>query len=344
MQYALASYLHNLDPFAINFGDSFPIPGIRWYGLSYLAGFIVAYYFATKITNNGKSTLKTEKVSDYIMACAIGVFAGGRLGYVLFYKPELLTQFTPEAPFWAIFAINKGGMASHGGMIGVLLATCYYAYKHKHKMTHLWDISCFAVPAGLFFGRLANFVNGELYGRPCSDDMAFAVKFPQEMYDWTPAQNADQLTQLEATLKHLPLDAQNYTIQSSVPTIIEKMQQGNQQIIDIVQPLLVSRHPSQLYEGILEGVILFAVMLLAWKTPKKPLFISGIFAITYGSLRFFVEYFRTPDQHLLDAEFAAYNITRGQLLSIPLVLVGIAFLIYTKYSKAEKLGGWKSLT
>lgn len=346
MQATLASYLHNLDPFAIYFGD-YKIDGIRWYGLSYLCGFIVAYYLAKCVTINGKTSLKKEKVADYIMACAIGVFVGGRLGYVLFYKPNLITDFTDTAPYWSVLAINKGGMASHGGMIGVLLATCYYGYKHKQNKEHLnevmhyWDLSCFIVPMGLFFGRLANFVNGELYGRPCPDDMPFAVKFPQEMYDWTTTQNANQLIQLEATLKYLPLEAQNFSIESSIPTIIQKIQEGNTQIIKIVEPILTSRHPSQLYEGILEGIILFAVMLIAWAKPKKPLFISGIFAITYGSLRFIVEYFRTPDQHLIDAEFATYNITRGQLLSIPLIALGLAFLYFSKKSKSEKLGGWR---
>ena len=344
MQPILASYLHNLDPFAIFFGDSFPIPGIRWYGLSYLCGFLVAFYYATKITKNGISTLKIEHASDYIMATAIGVFVGGRVGYVLFYKPSLLFEFSAEMPYWSLFAINNGGMASHGGMLGVLIATCYYGYKHKHKIAHLWDISCFVVPMGLFFGRLANFVNGELYGRPCDKDMPFAVKFPQEMFDWTTSQNADQIVKLQNAFSHLPLEARNYPVTQSIPTIIEKMNQGNQALIDIVEPLLVARHPSQLYEGILEGIILFAVMLIAWRTPKKPLFVSGIFAITYGLLRFVVEYFRTPDQHLLDAEFAAYNITRGQLLSVPLIIIGFIFLYLAKISKSEKMGGWKKQT
>ncbi len=338
----LAAYLHDLDPFAIFFGQNFPLQGIRWYGLAYLAGFIVAFLIIQRLTKVGISTLKPDKTSDYIMACAIGVFLGGRIGYVLFYQIHLLTDFSGAFPYWGALEINNGGMSSHGGMIGVALATFIYAYRYKHNIAHLWDLAALSVPAGLFFGRMANFVNGELYGRACDINMPLAVKFPQEMRNWSYLEHGKQLGQLKEAISPLTLQAQDQDVTQLIPMIIEKIQEGNVQFQQAVAPLLTARHPSQLYEGVLEGVVLFAVMILFALKPRKPLFLSGIFAIIYGILRFIVEYFRMPDEHIKNAEFATYHITRGQLLSIPLILIGVLFLIYAKKSKAKPLGGLRA--
>ena len=166
-------FLHTFDPFAIQFTENF---GIRWYGLAYLAGFLLGYLFVIRLSKLKRSPIPITKVGDFIFAMVLSVLLGGRLGYCLFYRPELFFDFSSTIPFWGVLAIHEGGMASHGGVIGFIAGCILFGRKHKYPIGHLFDLTLVGIFLGVFFGRIANFINGELYGR--ITNVPWAVKFP----------------------------------------------------------------------------------------------------------------------------------------------------------------------
>lgn len=325
----LAAWLHDLDPFALELPDVALLPdGIRWYGLSYLVGFFVGYLLVRRVTRVGVSTLRPDLAADYIVTVAIGIVLGGRLGYCLLYQPSLFTKVYDHLPFWGPLAINEGGMASHGGILGGVLGAWWYAWRHKHDLPFLLDLFAFGAPLGLFFGRIANFINGELFGRGPTE-VPWAVKFPQELYD-------------EPELAGRVLEA---TGLRSVDHVIHAIQNHNGEVARVVEPLLTPRHPSQLYAAVAEGLVVFLVLLFAWRVPRRPGLVGSWFALTYGVMRIIDEFFRRPDQHIADQEFATLGITRGQWLSILVVAVGLWGLWYSRY-RAQKhgiqpMGSWR---
>lgn len=328
----LAAWFHNLNPILIELG---PFP-IRWYGLSYLAGFFVAYLMVKRVCRVGISTLKPEHAADLVVAVAIGIFIGGRIGYVLLYQPALLWDFSGSIPYWGALAINEGGMASHGGMIGGMIGCLYFARRHKHDAMYMIDLLAFTAPLGIFFGRVANFINGELLGRPCDPAYPLAVKFPQELQIMPDEQ-------LYAVYEALPPPG------SIVPgltywspsTIIDLVQNGSAVVRSAIEPLLTPRHPSQLYAGVMEGLIVLAVLGVIWLKPRKPGLIAGSFAMVYAVMRIINEFFRMPDAHIMDKEFAALHITRGQWLSGLLFIFGAVLVAVSMKRKSTAMGGWK---
>ena len=196
----MSNYVHDIDPFALHF---FADVGVRWYGLAYLTGFVVGLIYVIQMAKRGNGIgLSTDKLTDFTTWMAIGTLAGGRLGYAVFYSPELLWEFTPSFPFWGVFAVHKGGMASHGGITGIMIATILYARIHKVPILHLIDLTCVGGALGIFLGRIANFVNGELFGRVVSEPLSWAVKFPQEMYLWS-SKEVSRLFNLEPAVMAL---------------------------------------------------------------------------------------------------------------------------------------------
>lgn len=312
----LAAYLHRIDPFVVEFTSGV---GLRWYGLSYLAGFLVGYWLIRRVTRVGVSSLKPEKASDLVVTLAIGIVIGGRVGYVLFYEPSLLTQFDASFPFWGLLAIHRGGMASHGGMIGFILAAGWYARRHGHRWGYLMDLGAFAAPPGLFFGRVANFINGELYGRACAADFPLAVKFPQELAQQPPPAGMTRET---------------------VSLLLRAVERGDRFALQTIQPLLTPRHPSQIYQALLEGLVLFLLVGAVWIKPRKPLVVGASFCIGYGLVRIIGEFFREPDEQIAHLEFARWGVTRGQWLSILLALAGVVLLVIFSRRNAPRVGGW----
>jgi phosphatidylglycerol:prolipoprotein diacylglycerol transferase len=260
--------LQALDPIAISIG---PI-AIRWYSLAYIAGILFGLFWIKK-NNEGQKLLSVEAYDAWIAWIVLSILLGGRIGYVLLYNFSYFLENPLE-----IFAFWHGGMSFHGGLIGSVLGMWLFAKKYKIDFLKFGDVLCSGAPVGLFFGRLANFVNMELYGRVT--DSKFGVIFP----------NAGELP----------------------------------------------RHPSQLYEAFLEGILLFIILLSLKKFTKfgkKPGSLSGTFLILYGSFRFLIENFREPDEQIgfiFAANFLP-EITMGQLLSLPIILAG--FLVIFAFSK-----------
>ena len=324
----LDAWLHNIDPYAIELWEGGPI---RWYGLSYLLGFLIAYLLVRRVARVGASALTVQRVGDLIVALAIGIVVGGRLGYVFFYRPELLWTFSSDVPWWGVLAINDGGMASHGGMIGGVVAALWFARRFGYDRLFILDLFAFGAPLGLFFGRIANFINGELIGRPAPEWLPWAVKFPQAIYAW-PERAPEKWQHLMPLLQRW-----------GHPTaIVEQVQQGNAQVIAVLEPMLIARHPSQLYAAVMEGLIVFAVLFWLWRKPRKPGLIAAAFAITYALMRIIDEFWRRPDLHLLDDEYQWIGVTRGQWLSLLLLAVGVWGVWYARRRTAEPMGSWRA--
>src|SRR5689334_9795634 len=233
----LAYYLYNFDPIIFRIYDNV---GPRWYGLAYVAAFVSSYFLFLWLSKHGYADLPPQRVADFITGCALfGVIVGGRLGYVFFYKPEMLRE-----PL-SILRVWEGGMSSHGGMLGLLLFTFYYAWRHKIPWLNLGDNLVVTAPIGLFFGRCANFINGELYGR--ATDVSWAMQFPKE------------LTDSSSEAERAVMACRQIDPSLTSPEAIVAAVRHHPPVKEALRSILTPRHPSQLYEGFFEGVVLFAI-------------------------------------------------------------------------------------
>jgi phosphatidylglycerol:prolipoprotein diacylglycerol transferase len=341
-------YVHDLNPFAIHFSEDF---GVRWYGLSYMVGFIFAYLLIRWLTYRQRAGLQPNMVGDFITYAAIGTLVGGRLGYVLFYAPDLFLKFKGDFPFWGVLAVNEGGMASHGGMIGIVIACLLFARRYGVNSLYLLDLVCVAGPVGVFFGRIANFINGELVGRPAPPDFPLAVKFPQDIYSW-PTLDFSKLPSLGdvTALINLPREqwlglvekyqtdpAAKAQVYDALNKIVTEIQRGNAGVKNALAPLLVARYPSQLFAAFGEGLFLFVFLFLMWGKGRKPGFIAATFIIMYAIIRVVDEYFRMPDAQI---GFQWLNLTRGQWLSIAMFLIGVCMMFLWNRSNSLNIPGW----
>jgi phosphatidylglycerol:prolipoprotein diacylglycerol transferase len=299
----LAYYLHDLDPFVFHISENF---GPRWYGLAYVLAFASGYALLRVLAKRGYADLAPEKVGDFITGCAlVGVILGGRLGYVFFYKPQML---------WAPLSILKvweGGMSSHGGMMGIFFFALFYARRHNLSWRNLGDNLVVTAPIGLFLGRCANFINGELYGRAAN--VPWAVQFPKELLD-----NPGEAERAIAACKQIDPSL------TTPEAIIGALHQQSQ-VRDILRSILTPRHPSQLYEAFFEGIVLFAILwFLRTRTRQPNGVLIGVFFICYAIFRIVVENFREPDASLIA------GVTRGQFFSFFLIAIGAAFIVAAK--------------
>jgi len=342
------AWIHTLDPFLIQFTNTF---GIRWYGLAYVTGFIFAFLFMKWFSEKKISPLTVDQASDFLTSLILGVLIGGRLGYALFYSPGLLTDFRSDFPFWGVLAVWEGGMASHGGFIGVWAACLYFSWKHKIEFPHLGDLTVVGAMVGIGLGRIANFINGELMGRVCSPDSMFAVKFPQDIYRWIGYQ-PEKLRTLEEPARLLGVTPSDWSLWTSniqmyknkfyglTDQIIASVQSGNSDMIEALRPLLEPRHPSQIYASFTEAWIPLALLLFLWRKPRKPGVIGSAFIMIYSVGRIFNEQFRMPDAHIANLAEQPLGISRGQFISLWMFLVGLAFLIWSLMRQSKPLGGW----
>jgi phosphatidylglycerol---prolipoprotein diacylglyceryl transferase len=302
----IAYYLDNFSPFLLKLGPSF---GIRWYGFSYLLGFFCGFLLLRWLAQHRYCALPAAKVGDYIALASLGVIVGGRLGFALFYRlHQTLTD-----PL-SIFRVWDGGMSSHGGMIGLTLVTFFYARQQRIPWLSLADNIAVVAPVGLFFGRCANFINGELYGRAAT--VPWAMQFPKEALD-LPAVGERTLALARSARPALEnLDALIVQARSDVS------------LQAVLHQTLTPRHPSQLYEALLEGVFLFTCLwILRVRTRPPRGMLAGLFLLLYAFVRIVVEFFREPDAPLTGP------FTRGQTLSVLLIAGGICFVAYALKTK-----------
>lgn len=292
-------FIHpQFDPTAFSLG---PLH-VRWYGLMYLVAFLLFIFLGKyRARKNVWQAWKPVELDDLMFYGMLGVILGGRLGYVLFYKADFYFAHPLD-----VFKVWEGGMSFHGGMLGTLGALWYYARKTGRHFLQVGDFVAPLVPTGLAFGRLGNFINGELWGRVTSPDAPWAMLFPQ-------AEMADRKL-LEA----------NPGLQSSV---IQHFDPLSQRLIENLP-----RHPSQLYELSLEGLTLFVILWLFSRKPRPMGAASGLFLTGYGCFRFIVEFTREPDDFL---GLLAAHMSMGQWLSLPMVLTGIGMMVWAYRRKAD---------
>ena len=263
------------DPIAVSLG---PL-AIRWYGLMYLIGFVLFIVLGSVRIKRGYSVFTRPMLDDLLFYGILGVILGGRLGYVVFYKPaEYLADPLSILKVW------EGGMAFHGGFLGVLVAMALCARKYRLSFLQVTDFIAPLVPLGLATGRIGNFINGELWGRVTAPDSAWAMVFPQAYHE-----------DLRTAMHN--------------PTLIEWMSQYGG----------LPRHPSQLYQFALEGVLLFLILWGYSNRPKPIGCVSALFLIGYGSFRFIAEFAREPDDFL---GLLAMDLSMGQWLSLPMIVIG----------------------
>lgn len=296
-----------IDPVAID------LPGpvdLRWYGLMYVVGFTLGYFVVRRLAREGFLQLSPQAVGDLIFALVLGVFLGGRIGYVLFYDLPATLQHPLE-----ILRVWEGGMSFHGGLLGVLIAAAWFARRHRVPYLNLGDSLALGIPFGIFAVRLANFVNGELYGRIASADVPWAMRFPTD-----PA----ALRLLGA--ERLPMRAREERIEAAYES----------GVWDAVRDQVPLRHPSQLYEalteGVLLGLILWGIFVLARRRgvrlPDGTL--GGVFLLGYGAFRFLIELFRQPDAQFRGPGDPVGTVlgplTMGQTLSALMIVAGLLLL------------------
>jgi phosphatidylglycerol:prolipoprotein diacylglycerol transferase len=351
------NWVHNLNPFLIRFTPTF---GIRWYGLAYLTAFVVGAMMMIFIAKRGRRTISPEMVTDYITYTVLGVMIGGRFGYACFYSPDLLTDFSSKFPYWGVLKVWEGGMASHGGMIGVLIAALLFARRHKLDWRHLGDLTVLGGSVGFFFGRIANFINGELFGREAAPGFPLAVKFPGEMFLWLKHDREKTLTDMSPDLlpkmneavKTIGINIDQWTqwitqvrsssnaryqVQVVINQIIETIQTGNETTRQALGAFLTPRYPSQLFGACLEGALTFLIVFLFWRKPRKPGVVGSLWLSCYAVVRIVDEQFRLPDA---DIGYQLWGLTRGQWLSIGLLTISLSLLIYTSRRKVPVIGGW----
>jgi phosphatidylglycerol:prolipoprotein diacylglycerol transferase len=283
------------DPVAIQLG---PL-AVRWYGLMYLLAFIqIVILGKFRARQNLLTGWHPRDVDDMLFYGVFGTILGGRLGYVLFYKPFYYFAHPAE-----MLAIWQGGMSFHGGFLGVLIALWLYARNRNKRWLEVTDFVAPLVPLGLAFGRLGNFINGELWGRVTSATAPWAVYFPQAA------------AEDKAWITAFPQEA----AARGLAAIYERVG-------------MLPRHPSQLYESALEGLVLFALIWI-YARHRRPLgAVSGLFLIGYGSFRFLVEYAREPDSFL---GTLALGMSMGQWLSLPMIVIGVLMMLWA-YWRAGK--------
>ena len=262
----IAYYIHDLSPVLIEFTDSIKL---RWYGLAYLAAFVIGFWLLKRLGEKKLWVLPGTMAADFIAAAAFfGVFLGGRLGYVLFYHiPEHGWGWLTQDPLMPL-KVWEGGMASHGGILGLMVFTFVYMRRKQVSWTGLGDGLCVVAPLGLLFGRLANFINGELYGRVT--DVSWAMKFPAAFWEPSSKQEyasrndvAQQLLAIDPGLSNLIQEkfrgsGQSY-YQMDREGLLEKFRE-NEELREVAGEFLQPRHPSQLYEAFFEGALLFAIL------------------------------------------------------------------------------------
>ena len=298
-------YLHDLSPFLIRFSDKF---GLRWYGLAYVAAFVVGFFLLRSFIRRGYCELRESRLSDFItLGALLGVMLGGRLGYMLLYNREAF--FADPAIF---FHFLDGGMASHGGVAGLAIFCYFYAKKNRITWRGLGDNLCTVAPLGLCFGRLANFINGELYGR--KTDVAWAVQFPEEIRE------PEFVSPTGKTLDDLWGDLAQFDLPTE--TAVIETARDNTAIQDVLRDYLNARHPSQLYQALLEGLALFIILyVVRVRFPRlRHGILTGIFFIGYATFRIIGEHFREPSDG-----FVGF-LTKGQFFSVFMILVGAGFI------------------
>ncbi|MEQ8844911.1 MAG: prolipoprotein diacylglyceryl transferase [Phycisphaerales bacterium] len=361
----LAAWLHDLDPVAFRLGPA----TIYWYGISYVVGFVLAWLGLKAIAARGLTPVPGAMIGDVVLFGGIGGVIGGRLGYVLVYQPQLLGEFSGSFPFWGVLNIAGGGMASHGGMVGVLAGLAVLGVVLRRRATkedvprlarvptlHLVDLACAVAPLGLMCGRIANFINGELLGkvvfRPTEDSGDapwWAVRFPHEILTrWgtgeisgeqmVKATEAVGMSQIEVVTTQAGWERFYAAYTGMLGDLRTGTPEAQRMAANFMAEFVSARHPSQLYQAAVEGPLLLLALAIIWARPRVAGVLTAWFMILYGLGRIATEFFRLPDAGFVTAR--PLGLSRGQWLSVALVVGGVGLLAYVlRRAKKQRQAG-----
>lgn len=340
--------LHTFSSTLIQFSEGF---GIQWYGFSYLLGFILSFVLLFWLTQKQRTNLNADSLFDFVFICLLGALIGGRIGYCLFYAPDLFLKFKNEAPYWGVFAIGEGGMSSFGAILGVIVSSVIFAYRKNMNTLYLLDLASLCAPIGIFLGRISNFMGGDLLGRPSEILWPLSMKFPQEIFMWAKSE-PDKLQGLSAVVEKVGVTSNQWSdwmlnyrvdgtalqaLHSTLEKLVERVQEGHSEIIQMLEPQLTYRHPVQIYGAATEGVLLFLILFMFWKKPRTPGALSGLFIIFYSVFRIVNEFFRLPDPQL---GYEIFDLTRGQILSLLFLIIGMGTLYFWSQTGSLAIQGW----
>ncbi len=334
----IATYVHNIDPIIFSITDAIKL---RWYGLAYLLAFVIGYLLLKRLGDRKLWILPGDKAADFITIAAVfGVFLGGRIGNIIIYQRE---EFLADPIM--LFKVWEGGMASHGGIAGLMIFTFVYSRMKKISWTGLGDGLCVVAPLGIMFGRFANFINGELYGR-LDRAHAWAMKFPDALGDDLKAK-ANSLEAQQNFFQDInAIDPQlastvnpsRYLADDTGFTPIgyghfSEEALNSDQIREAITPYLEPRYPSQLFQALGEGLSLFLILyIIRIKCPRLPHgILTGLFFIFYAIFRISMENYREPE--IADVSVLGHAYTMGQFLSLFMIIIGTGFIAWGMIKK-----------
>jgi phosphatidylglycerol:prolipoprotein diacylglycerol transferase len=315
-------WVHALSPFLpyLRFTESF---GIRYYSLAYLIGVVWGGWLIWRWAKQQRAPIYPSEVQDLAVFIALGMILGGRLGYCIFYSPSLF-GFSPGFPWWGVLKVYEGGMASHGGAIGMAIACWWWAHKRRRTIAALADSIAVVIPIGVFLGRIANFINGELWGRPT--DGSWGVVFPAAIHEdaeYRLKQGLSSASELAQAFAEIGVpgsgdpQAWDQFVHHQGPWAGEAWQQ-------FFLTWGVPRHPSQLYAAVLEGLVVVSVALLVHRRHRRPGLSAATVLIVYALGRILNECWRQWDQGIEPV----FGLTRGQILSLPFLAIGVGLAIW----------------
>jgi len=343
-----SGWFHNISPYLWRISGDF---GIRWYGLSYLLAFVLAYLMLRWLSVRGVTPIPKDRIADAMMLLVAGVIVGGRLGYIVLYDPALLVDFSSDPPWWGVFRLTNGGMSSHGGFAGVILACIFISRGFKDEQgnrvgacpkLHVMDMCAMVAPLGLMLGRIANFINGELLGKvlalPGAPAPWYGVRYPQEILERplnSLPQTPEQLGEIIGlSTQYMLPGEQDWGL--GYMRILDLIRSGNDSLRAQLEPLISTRYPTQLMQAFFDGVLVFVVVWIIAYKPRRVGVLGGSMLIVYALGRIPMDFVRLPDAGV--SQFGP--MTRGQGYSLLMLIVGIITLIVAHRSKYVVMGGW----
>ncbi len=338
-------WFHDLSPYLWRISGDF---GIRWYGLSYILAFVLAYFLLRFLAGRGATVIPKDRIGDAMMYLIGGVIVGGRLGYVLLYDPTLIVDFTSSIPIWGVLRLSNGGMSSHGGFLGVILASWWISKGFKDQSgnrigqcpaLHVMDTCALVAPLGLMLGRLANFINGELLGKviagPSEPAPWYSVRYPQEVLERQQDIHPAILEEVAKLSSQSMMPSDRYWEEGYI-RILDAIQSGNEILKAELEPLIYARYPTQLMQAFFDGLLVFVVVWFIARKPRRVGVVGSWMLIVYALGRIPMDYFRLPDAGI--SQFG--GVTRGQAYSIAMLLVGIVVLVVGSRRNWPSMGGW----
>lgn len=336
-------FVHQISPYVFKISDSL---AIQWYGLSFFLSFICSFLLLHWMLSRQKNQFPKANVGQFLIFSMISTLFFSRLGYCLFYSPDLFLKFQSEAPFWAPFAVNEGGLSFFGGLIGLIVCSTIYAVHFKISRLYLYDLVALCIPVSLFWNRLASFMTGEMIGKISPPQFPLSVKFPQEILYW-PHRSPEKIQDIAKLIdpSHFTSE-QNITAASSDMTeihlqslyhLLDKIRSGNWELLNQLTPYLSERYPTQIFSALLEGFLLFFILFVAWYRPRKSGVISSLFLILFSAFYFSLEFFRELD---LSDELLLGQLTMGQILSMFTFFIGLLSLFIWGRRETLPIPGW----